>query len=194
MAKAVFSVLMLAADVFALLCVVRFFLQRADVLYRLPAWAFVVVWTEWAVRPLRTLFRAPQGQVKNDWACLPAGALFYFAVLMLTAFAQFPEYIGTRVWWLNAVQSVLLLSKAVATACLSAVLLQSVSAYARHYGWWAAVLDGLTAPLRRPFAWAKIGRHDASGVLAALLLWTWIVVLLPQIIARLNALLFVSAV
>ena len=177
------KIILLLADVLAIVCLARCLLQWAGLLFEHPLAQFCTQTTNWLVRPLR---KATPPLGRWDLACVLACVLVYYLAFTLALLLALPGGFGMRLMAANLLFTVLNLFKAAAYVLLLGLLLRMVLSFSKPYSPLLPVLHRIFEPLSRPFVFLKIGRFDFSGSVLVLVLWFWLSAILPQMISRLN--------
>lgn len=177
------KIILLLADVLAIVCLARCLLQWAGLPFEHPLAQFCTQTTNWLVRPLR---KATPPLGRWDLACVLACVLIYYLAFTLVLLLALPGGFGMRLMAANLLFTVLNLFKAAAYVLLLGLLLRMVLSFSKPYSPLLPVLHRIFEPLSRPFVFLKIGRFDFSGSVLVLVLWFWLSAILPQMISRLN--------
>ena len=177
------KIILLLADVLAIVCLARCLLQWAGLPFEHPLAQFCTQTTNWLVRPLR---KATPPLGRWDLACVLACVLVYYLAFTLMLLLALPGGFGMRLMAANLLFTVLNLFKAAAYVLLLGLLLRMVLSFSKPYSPLLPVLHRIFEPLSRPFVFLKIGRFDFSGSVLVLVLWFWLSAILPQMISRLN--------
>ncbi len=178
------NVLLLLADALAIVLLARLLLQWAQLHYTEPLAQFCRSSTDWLVRPLRKI-SPPLG--RWDGACILAVWLVYYTAYTLVMLAGLPETRPSgRLVAANGLFTLLSSFKALAYVLLFGLVIRMILSFAAPHAALMPVLQRLFDPLTRPFAALRIGRFDFSASLLVLLLWLWLSVLLPSMMARIN--------
>ncbi|MFV2030385.1 YggT family protein [Neisseria sp. S1] len=175
--------LLVLADVAAIICLARCLLQWAKLPFAHPLAQFCCKTTDWLVRPLRGA-APPLG--KWDGACILAALLLYYLAFTVITFSVQPQGFGMRLLAANLFFAVLHLVKAAVYVLLLGLLLRMLLGFKQPFSPLLPVLHRIFEPLLRPFVFLRIGRWDFSGSLLALVLWFWLVEVLPGLTTRLN--------
>ncbi|QEY23903.1 YggT family protein [Neisseria animalis] len=176
------DVLVLLADGLVILCLARFWLQRAGLDSRHPLAAFVMQTTDWLVNPLGKILPPKRA----EWACVIAGLLLYYLVFSVMTLVASPFGFGMKVVLANMLFSLLGVLKSLAYVLLIGLVIRMVCSFRSPYSPLAVALQRVFAPLLAPFSFLRIGRYDFSGSLLVLVLWLWLGRLLPQLVMQLN--------
>lgn len=177
------KVILLLADVAAIVCLSRCLLQWAKLPFEHPLAQFCCQTTDWLVRPLR---KAAPPLGRWDSACVLACVLVYYLAFTLVLLVMLPGGLGVKAMAANLLFAVLGLFKAAAYVLLLGLLLRMVLSFRNPYSPLLAVLHRIFEPLARPFVFLKIGRYDFSGSVLVLALWFWLSAILPQLTSKLN--------
>ena len=76
--------------------------------------------------------------------------------------------------------------KAFSYALLLGLLIQSVLSWQQRPTHLLTVLQNIYRPLTKPFAWMRYRQFDFSAAVLALILWWWLVSVLPYLQQNLN--------
>lgn len=177
------KVILLLADVLAIVCLTRCLLQWARLPFEHPLAQFCSQTTDWLVKPLR---KAAPPLGRWDLACVLACVVVYYLAFTLVLLAALPGGFGVKSMAANLLFTILSLFKAIAYVLLLGLLLRMVLSFSHPYAPLLAVLHRIFEPLSRPFVFLKIGRYDFSGSVLVLILWFWLSAILPQLISKLN--------
>ncbi|MDO5073985.1 YGGT family [Neisseria animaloris] len=177
------KLLMLLADSMAIVCLSRCLLQWAKLDFRHPLAQFCMQTTDWLVKPLRKA-TPPLGQW--DSACILACILLYYLVFTVLSLLALPEGFGIKVIAANLFLTVLNLFKAVAYVLFIGLLLRMILSFNNPYSSLQVSLHKIFEPLSKPFVFLQFRRYNFSGSVLVLILWIWLSVILPQLIAKLN--------
>ncbi|UOO81709.1 YggT family protein [Uruburuella testudinis] len=177
------KVILLLADVLAIVCLTRCLLQWAKLPFEHPLAQFCSQTTDWLVKPLRKV-APPLG--RWDAACVLACVVLYYLSFTLVLLLALPSGLGIKAMAANLLFTLLSLFKAVAYVLLLGLVLRMVLSFSNPYSPLLAVLHRIFEPLSRPFVFLKIGRYDFSGSVLVLVLWFWLSVILPQLTSKLN--------
>lgn len=177
------KVILLLADVTAIVCLSRCLLQWAQLPFEHPLAQFCCQTTNWLVRPLR---KAAPPLGRWDFACVLACILVYYLAFTLVLIIALPGGLGIKAMAANLFFTLLSLFKAAAYVLLLGLLLRMLLSFTNPYSPLLAVLHRVFEPLSRPFVFLRIGRYDFSGSVLVLILWFWLSAILPQLISKLN--------
>lgn len=177
------KVILLLADVLAIVCLTRCLLQWARLPFEHPLAQFCCQTTDWLVKPLRKV-TPPLG--RWDLACVLACVLVYYLAFTLVLLLALPDGLGVKAMAANMFFTLLSLLKAAAYVLLLGLLLRMVLSFSNPYTPLLAVLHRIFEPLSRPFVFLRIGRYDFSGSVLVLFLWFWLSAILPQLTSKLN--------
>ena len=177
------KVILLLADVLAIVCLSRCLLQWAKLPFEHPLAQFCSQATNWLVKPLR---KATPPLGRWDLACVLDCVLVYYLAFTLVLLLALPGGLGIKAMAANLFFTLLSLLKAAAYVLLLGLLLRMILSFSNPYTPLLAVLHRIFEPLSRPFVFLRIGRYDFSGSVLVLLLWFWLSAILPQLLSKLN--------
>ena len=179
------KVIILIADVWAIVCILRMLLHRGGLSADQPAMKFCKQFTDPLIIPLGRLSRK-----KGSWdfSCLLAAFVVYYLVFLTLIFMALPSIGAAKAIFGASLFGLVGLSKAIAYALLLGLVTRMVLSIIKPY---APIMDALRIifePLSKPFVFLRIGRYDFSGSIVAIVLWLWLTVLVPQLMSQLNML------
>lgn len=178
------KVILLLADVLAIVCLARMLLQWGRLHYNQPLAEFCRSSTDWLIKPLRKL-APPLG--RWDSACVLAVLLVYYLAYSAAMLLGLPEtQISAKLVAANVLFTVFSALKALAYTLLLGLVLRMMLSFAAPAAPVMPVLQRIFDPLTRPFAFLRIGRMDFSATVLVLALWLWLSHFAPQLMMQLN--------
>lgn len=177
------KIMLLLADVFAIVCLARLGMQWGHLPHAHPLARFCGQTTDWLVVPLRKIVPPLK---RWDGACVLAPILVYYLLFTIILLFALPERIGAKAMAANAFFTLLYFAKAVAYVLLCGLVLRMVLSFTKPYSELLSVLHRIFMPLTQIFSFLKVGRYDFSGSVLALLLWFFISRFLPAWVSQLN--------
>ena len=177
------KVILLIADVWAIVCVLRMLLQRGGLSPQHPAMKFCKQFTDVLIAPFNRLKRK---KANWDFSSLLAAFVVYYLVFLTLIFMALPSAGAAKAIFGASLFSVISLSKAVAYALLIGLVARMVLSISQPYAPIVQALQVIFEPLSKPFVFLRIGRYDFSGSIIAIVLWLWLTALIPQLMSQLN--------
>ncbi len=177
------KVIILIADVWAIVCILRMLLQRGGLSAGHPAMKFCKQLTDPLIIPLGRL-----GRKKGSWdfSCLLAAFVVYYLVFLTLIFMALPSIGAAKAVFGASLFGLVGISKAVAYAVLLGLVTRMVLSITKPYDPIMQALRIIFEPLSKPFVFLKIGRYDFSGSAVAIMLWLWLTAVVPQLMSRLD--------
>lgn len=175
------DVVLMLALVFGIVCFGRLLLQFGRLHIDHPLAQFTTRSSQWLVKPLRRIVPA---WGRFDMACVVAALLVMYVAHMLIALWVFGDVavLGNGVFLAGKVVATLLMAlKALTYALLIGLLIQTVLSWQQRPTHLLTVLQRIYQPLTKPFAWMRYRQFDFSASVLALLLWWWLVAVLPYL-------------
>lgn len=178
------KVILLLADVLAIICLARMLLQWGQLHYSQPLAEFCRSSTDWLIKPLRRLV-PPLG--RWDSACVLAVMLIYYAAFSIIMLLGLPHIqISTKMVLANVLFTLFSTLKALAYCILLGLVVRMILSFSAPASPLMPVLQRIFEPLTRPFAMLRIGRVDFSATVVVVVLWLWLTWFLPQLMSQLN--------
>lgn len=177
------KILLLLADVFAIVCLTRCLLQWAQLNFTHPLAEYSKQTTDWLIKPLRKI--SPP-IARWDTACVLATCVVYYLSYLITLFGSGASLSGSKILLATTLFTLLSLSKALAYTLLIGMIARMILSLRQTYSPLIPILNRIFQPLSQPFAKLKYRQYDFSGSVAALLLWWWISIILPYLNSSLN--------
>ena len=177
------KILLLLADVFAIVCIARCLLQWAQLNFNHPLAEYSKQTTDWLIQPLRKI--SPP-IARWDTACLLAALLTYYLSYLIILLGSGAQLSGQKTLIAALLFTLLSFTKALAYTLLIGMMTRMILSFRQPYSPLIAILNRIFQPLSQPFAPLKYRQYDFSGSIIALLLWLWISAILPQLHNRLN--------
>ena len=171
---------------FGIVCFARMLLQVGRLHIDHPLAQFCMKTTQWLIKPLRWIV-PPLGRF--DMASVVAAVLVIYLAYILVAVWRFQGFseLGNAKFLAGAVFASLLDAlKAFSYALLLGLLIQSVLSWQQRPTHLLTVLQNIYRPLTKPFAWMRYRQFDFSAAVLALILWWWLVSVLPYLQQNLN--------
>lgn len=170
------KIILLLADVWAIVCLAQMLLQWGGLRFDHPVAQFCKQTTDKIVRPLRKII-PPWRQW--DAVCVVAAALVYYLAFWVMIRFSLPFVSLSKTVLAAAGLMALSLSKAVAYVLLLGLLARMVLSITRPEEPLLSVLQKIFRPLVQPFSVFRAGRYDFSGSVVALAAWLWLTGFLP---------------
>lgn len=177
------KILLLLADVFAIVCIARCLLQWAQLNFNHPLAEYSKQTTDWLIQPLRKI--SPP-IARWDTACLLAALFVHYLSYLIILLGSGAQLSGQKTLIAALLFTLLSFTKALAYTLLIGMMTRMILSFRQPYSPLVAVLNRIFQPLSQPFAALKYRQYDFSGSIIALLLWLWISAILPQLHNRLN--------
>lgn len=180
------EVAFMLALVFGIVCFGRMLLQFGQLHIDHPLAQFTMRTTQWCVKPLRRVV-PPLGRF--DMASVVAALLVMYVVHVLVALWMFRDIslLGKATFLAGSVLATVIMAlKALSYALLMGLLVQSILSWQQRPTHLLTVLQRVYRPLTQPFAWMRYRQFDFSAAVLALLLWWWLVSVLPYLQQNLN--------
>lgn len=180
------KVVLTLALAFAIVCFGRMLLQFGRLHIDHPLAQFVWHTTQWCVKPLRRI-APPWGRF--DMACVVAALLVIYLAHLAVALWLFRDVsVLSRPVFLagTVLTSVIMALKALSYALLLGLLIQSVLSWQQKPSHLLTVLQSIYRPLTKPFAWMRYRQFDFSAAVLAVILWWWLVAVIPYLQQNLN--------
>lgn len=183
-------ILRTGADIFGLICFMRFFLQIAKIHYGHQLAQFCVKGSNWLVLPLR---RGLPAIKQWDTASVMAAWVIYFVSFTLISVLGIMEggHFSGKLVLFNVLISVLMTIKSAAYVFIGALLLQAILSMTAPTADILPALHRLTAKSRAPFHFLRLGQFDFSGTVVLLILLWLTGTILPTLTRLLESYLFV---
>ncbi|KZE28902.1 YggT family protein [Crenobacter luteus] len=163
-------VIRMLAELFALVLLLRFYLQVARAPFRHPLAQFSMALTNFVVLKARRLIPSVRSYdtatLAVAWAVL---LLSKAASLLLNPVVSY-DLVAPQTWLALALLAVLDLFKLSLYLLMGAVLVQAVLSWVNPYNPLTPVLDALTRPYLRPFGRARVGGVDLSPLILILII------------------------
>lgn len=178
------------ADIFGLICFMRFFLQIAKIHYSHQLAQFCVKGSNWIVLPLR---RGLPAIKQWDTASVMAAWVVYFVSFTLISALGIMEggHFSGKLVVFNVLMSLFMSIKSAAYVFIGALLLQAILSMTAPTADILPALHRLTAKSRAPFHFLRLGQFDFSGTVVLLILLWLTGTILPTLIGLLERYLFV---
>ena len=164
------SLIQVLSDLFALVLVLRFYLQVAHAPFKHPLCQFVVAATNFLVLPTRKL--VPSVRSYDTATLLLAWLVCLLARVLMVLLWWRPEIFALpQAWMVLSLWSVLAVFQLSLKLLLGAVIVQAVLSWVNPYNPLAPVLDSLTRPFLRPFRRAVVGGVDLAPMALSVIVW-----------------------
>ncbi len=172
------QVILILAQIWAVLCIARMMLQMGQLHYKHPLAEFCVQMTQWMVKPLRKVIPPIK---RMDMASLTAAVIGIYAAYTVNNLLGLMVGAGfsTQSLVLNAVLTLIDVSKAFAYVLLIGAVIRMILSYSKPYAPIMAALNRIFEPLSRPFRMLRYKQFDFSSSVVVILAWIWVSAVTP---------------
>ncbi len=154
---------------FALILLLRFYLQVARAPFKHPLAQFTVTLTNFAVIPIRRLVSSVRGY--DSATLLLAWLVTLVSTLVLLWLSPFPyNFAAPQSWLVLALLATLKVFVLSLYLLMGALVVQAILSWVNPYNPLAPILDSLTRPYLRPFERLRIGAVELGPLVLLLIL------------------------